>query len=237
MRTLTLFAIVAWLAPFLCRATEPVNPVDELNKINNWYQSKTTFQVNFNYLLYADISRKQLVEQHKGLFVRKGTSSYLKSLGTETILNSKFQVVVNHEEKIILASKNNQDSSVHITTTNPVDIIKLTEKRKNLKIDSIGKHHRVITVSLSGGDYKQVKLIYHKSTYQLVEMHLQFSTVEGINWQHTTTQPYLVVKYQNVKFNHKVKETYFDEQQFIRIVNGKAKPVLALKAYQLFSTI
>ncbi len=230
-QVLGLLALIGQLVAFA------QSPMAEAKKINEWYNNKKAFQVNLNYLLYTDSTLKNPVEQHKGFFVRKGTNTYLNSLSTETMVNAQYQITVNHEQKILLASKNNSIDEPQFDQNQPLEIDGLLEKALKMKITKQSKTRQILTMFYQSGDYSQVKLVYNPITHQLLELHMAFSGTEGINWPYPDKIPYLVIKYYKVKVNHKVSATFFDEKKYIQVKNGQVKPAATLKTYQLFSTI
>lgn len=215
------------------------SPMAEAKKINEWYTKKSTFQATFQYILYKDSTSKEAVEQHKGFFVRKGANTYLNALGTENLVNAQYRITINHEQKVLLAYQNNPVPQPQASNapSQVMEIEQFFEKVRNMKITKQSKNRQILTMFYKDGEYSHVKLVYNPLTYQLLELHMAFATTEGVNWPYPGKLPYLVIKYNKVKANHKVRATLFDEKKYIEVKNGNVKPAPAFKTYQLFSTI
>lgn len=207
----------------------------ELQEISAHYTSYTQFATDFSYLLYDDISRRRLVEKQEGMLVQSGANAYMRALNTETLKTGKVNIVVNHDRKIMLVSKPDQQDKQpdELLFLNGLD--SLLQAKGKLKVRSLNKHANFITILYDAGEVRATSIVYDPGTYLISEVHLLFSDTHGVNGLDKTKQPLLVMKYQHTKVNGEVDNRYFREEKFIQRLNGKIVPVQTYNSYQLIS--
>ena len=233
-----LLVAACWLLPFGGIAAKAQDAGEELKKISAWYLARQSFESSFDYILYTDAGMKKQVEKQQGTYCRTGNKSYMKGLATETVNNESYSVTVNHQEKMILASKAAEQRKE--AGIDQADLLKqYATASGQLSYRKIDNNNSEITIVNDAGPYAAVKVIYNHKQHILNELHLLFRNTDGINWTYGTKQPYLVIRYYGLKYDHKISPSLFDEKRFITITadTRKVKPAAAYSRYQVFSTI
>lgn len=209
----------------------------ELQKISEWYLARQSFESSFDYILYTDAGMKKQVEKQQGMYCRTGNKSYMRGLATETMNNETYSVTVNHQEKMILASKTATKAGG--TELDQAELLKhYMAGTHTLSYKKLDNNNSEITIQKEAGPYAAVKVIYNHKQHILTELHLLFRNTDGINWSYGTKQPYLVIRYHGLKYDHRISPSLFDEKRFVTITAGsKVKPAPAFSRYQVFSTI
>lgn len=234
-----LFIVPLLMVCFVNAPVKAQDAAEELKKISEWYLARQSFESSFDYILYTDAGRKKQVEKQQGLYCRSGNKTYMKGLATETMSNETYSVTVNHQEKMIMASKA-AEAQKQGTEVDQADLLKqYTNASDKLTYRKIDNSSSEISIQKENGPYAAVKVVYNHRQHILNELHLQFRNTDGINWTYGTKQPYLVIRYYGLKYDHKVSPSLFDEKRFITITAGtrKVKPAAAFARYQVFSTI
>lgn len=212
---------------------------EELKKISAWYMDRQSFETNFDYLLYTDAGMKKQVEKQQGTYCRAGNKSYMKGLATETVKNEAYSVTVNHQEKMILASRIAEQRKEEAGVDQAELLKQYASGSGQLSYKKIDNSSSEITMIKDAGPYAAIKVIYNHKQHILTELHLLFRNTDGINWTYGTKQPYLVIRYYGLKYDHRISPSLFDEKRFIIIATDtrKVKPTAAFSRYQVFSTI
>ena len=204
---------------------------EELSKISKVFTSSKTFKTDFEFELFDLNKPNKIRERSKGAMYMSGKKLYMNSLQTETIINDSFNVVVNHQEKIILAGRaSTKETSSADMLNKLLNNNKLYEKAGQLTLKWLHSNLNEVTINYSIGEYSSVTIVYKTNTYFIQEIRLVYSNFEG-------GTPCVRIKYFNTKIDAEIPEYLFNEKKVITIRNNKAYPTAHLKGYQLIQNL
>lgn len=135
----------------------------DLEKMRGLYQ-QTAFEAQLSYKLYASYEAKSPFEIQEGT-IRSNTKAYYRKLGkVESLFHPDYALMVDHESRLLLIQPAIEMSlGNHILP--PLD--STLEKIDDIVFETVNAKQNAYLFSFESDQYKQVKLIFDKNTYQL----------------------------------------------------------------------
>jgi hypothetical protein len=208
---------------------------NELKLISESYLNLSTYQAKVSYTLYASDDLKKKLEVQQGIYYRKGKNVCIQAFGTETIQTESYTVTINHAEKMILSYRSNPTPDMYETLLLITNFADSLEQQGKLSIKDNGTN-KEISISYEFGEYDVVKAIYNPTTHYLMELHLSYRSAGDLQWTSKGT-PYLIIKYEQSKFNQAIKDDLFNIKRIVSIENNKVTPIKLYKTYQVYSNL
>ena len=201
----------------------------DFEKLNKNYFTLTKLSYNTNYFLYIKNSSKP-VETYNSVFKKNGNNFYSKNPDEEYLVNSKYIVFIDHEDKDILIQKNsskeNPDVNKIMDNVQNISMYVDTLMQMYSKVEPIivkmpdTKAYRLYTI---GGPYSKVEMFINTKTWLINELILYFNEKEEINGKEQEVN----MKIQFTNYN--TKPTFlndFSESKYLTNIKGvfKLKP-------------
>lgn len=204
---------------------------EDLNKISALFASAKTFKTDFEFQLTNIEKPNKVLEKSKGAMFMSGKDVYMNSLGTETIINDSFNVVIYHREKVMIVGRNSSKSfSQQDVLTSLFNKNKLLENSGNLTLTKISSSLKKITVKYDIGEYSSIDIVYNTKNYFVQEITMIYRAYES-------GTPCVKIKYTNSKTNVPISTELFNEKRVLTIRNKKVYPASYLKGYQIIQNL
>ncbi len=210
---------------------------DILKKVEDKYSTQGNFKVAMRYKLFKGDTSTVLIEEYKGLLIKKGKNTYSKINNTEIIAANDFYVKVNHDEKAMLFSAVSGENSAE----QQFDLKSLLDLFDKGKIKDNGNEWEceLIAKMFSQVPYSKVILVIKKEDYSMSKQIfyylslIDFSKKRGVEDFDIAR---LEVEYNNFLKVSSLDNAFFNKNNYIKIINKKVLPVGKYKTYEIINT-
>jgi len=194
---------------------------DDFGKVKSAYDAAGPISMNVEYVLYEDYTTTVSYDKQLGTYSKSGASSITSLSGIETLINEKYLVVCDHNDKMILVgdpapSKNpalvNTDSLLKICSS-----VKFSENAAGQKV------YRLEFEKTQLSEYSVMGIYISKQTsfIEKVTLYYRFEAKLGEERNSPMTKPRLEIVYKNIKARVVFPLGFFSEKKFITC-SGKA---------------
>ncbi len=184
---------------FLCLCAGDVNaqtPKSDFERLNKHYVSLKQLGYEAHYTLYGENMVKPL-ESFEMVFKRAGYNFYSRSVDEEFLINERYVLFVDHEDKEVVIQKNVKKKQANAPTFQDLtlyldSLISAYSKIELLKGVGDVKQYRLIPL---GGIYEKVDLSIDTKTWFLRDMTLYFAELEEV--EDKPVQVHIKVEFKN----------------------------------------
>jgi len=219
----------------------------DFDNIRKVYANMAEYTMDLEYKMYKNYTSTIPVDHINMLLKKKGNQCYNRLAGSETLINDKYVMVLNHESKIFMIDKNVRSYPVKgISKTDPdvdklfsaimkeikdEDSIHVTVKEKKIS----GKEKQY-TIYYSGGEYSAVSFSYDVNTYLVKKVILYFRRKMEINTGDAAQAPRLEIVYRQTDLRPGFDKNTFSETAYAVVhKDGSIKLNPAFKDYKMIN--
>ncbi|MBC7412321.1 MAG: hypothetical protein H7331_07695 [Bacteroidia bacterium] len=219
-------------------STTPEEVVKEFMRVNNWYIKHTNYSVEFTHSSYENYTTPVTFEKINGYFYKNNNKYHNLLLGTHTIQNDKFKIVVDSLNKFILVAN---PSAKNINAFEAAKYIENLSNCVALKKTDTGKEHKIrmeyddeeniaayeITINIDGS-IKNLVLFYNDIEEEEDDIPNHKKTTP------TVAKPRINIAFNNYKLNPIFNyDAVFSETKYIIVSNKKITPQSKYKAFHI----
>jgi predicted transcriptional regulator len=207
---------------------------EELKKINGSLKKCPSVKMDVTYVYFTSYTSKVPLEVQKGKIKKKANSQLSELMGTTTVINDKYMLVV--------------DSGSHRILVNDRKGIQAPGDVSEIKIDQLLKKYeqptQVSSGKLSGlrftckknvyAEHNIVEIYYSKKNYvieKLVFYYQQESAVDPDKEDGPKDKPRLEVTFSNIDLDAGLTDTDFSEKNYIQFNGKQVKAAASYKQY------
>jgi hypothetical protein len=104
--------LLLWLIPFVSKgqsvAVEKAEMIKVFEKINTWFRTTPSYSLTVTHASYEDYTSTTPADKTTGYFEKEGANYHSFLLGIHTIQNSKYKLVIDTSQKVILVANPDQ---------------------------------------------------------------------------------------------------------------------------------
>jgi hypothetical protein len=193
---------------------------EDFTRINSVYSGWPRYSVNVTYTLFSDYTNKIPHTIEKGLLVKSDDIRYVKISTTEIITGKKEQLVVDHDNKIILVDKKESNSK---TTGQMADLdraLSLCRKISNQKMNGSEKCYILEFEEDMFEDYASLTVIFDSTDYFIHKIIIRYSRIPQ-QFQGLTEKPRMEIAYSDMTSEVTVPGNILAADHYITKKHGK----------------
>lgn len=202
-----------------------------LEKMNQRYDHTLSFSFEVTHSSYRDYTTHIPSDQVKGYISRSGDFMKSKLLGIETLINSKYKLVIDSASKVIMLSDPEKHSGTLISKQDMLDNMNLCTSIEYLE------ENELTVYRMSFDDNFPYKFVnFSMNTLGLVQKMEFFMNTEVSDNQSNSShgsKPRIEIFCENYNLSVAYPETYFDEGRYIRFEAGKPLPSIEFSKYKV----
>ncbi|WP_378175194.1 hypothetical protein [Aquimarina sp. SS2-1] len=208
-----------------------------IEKVKNFYDNQSKYQVNVNYTLFDGLESTSILESYEGVIVKNDQNFYSKIHNTESLQISENYVKVNHDEKAVMYGK--ADEKNKPTTALNLELLFRNFNKAIIKEKEALYIIEMMAPSISQSPYRKVVLKITKNDFRLEKQILFFSStipVKTQNGNEKLTNPRLEVVFTNFSQNDTEYQGKFNFSSFVLLSKTGNRISPNLKHYQFIDT-
>jgi outer membrane lipoprotein-sorting protein len=210
---------------------------EDMLKLNKSYMSLKKFSYTANYTMYSGNSTIPS-ETYYTLFKKNNDQYYSKSPDDEYLVNDKYILFIDHEDKDVFIqpniAKKNTDINSFINNTQGMEkfLDTLIDVYKNVQaIASNFAGTRGYKFSYNEGPYTRIDLIIDTKVWLIKEMVLYYAEKDEVDGKEQDVR--IKIDYSNYNINP-VFTNEFSETAYLQVQNGKFKLKPAFSKYEFY---
>lgn len=204
-----------------------------LEKTKNSFEEKQQYKIKADYTLYRGVTSMQKLTGYSGELIFNKPIFYNRIDKTETIASDKYFFKVNHNEKVIIYTKDkriiNQNKELDLSyLLKAFDTGKLTEEKGNWICELIPKKYSPLP-------YRNIKLVINKKTLELKKQIMLLKRTQNFSTTNKEEYDYmrLEIKFHKIEKLTKEDFTKIDVKRFVTVKGNKAELTEKYKKYQV----
>lgn len=202
-----------------------------LVEMNQTYDHAISFRLDVTHASYKDYTSSIPSDQVKGFISRSGDQMKSKLLGIQTLINSKYKLVIDSASRVIMLSNPEKISGTLITREDMLDNMNLCNS-----IDYLEENQLTI-YRMSFDDnypYKFVNFSINKiGLVQKMEFFMNTDVSENHSGFLQNSKPRIEIICENYSLSASYPDNYFDEAKYIRFVEEKPLPTEEYSKYKV----
>jgi hypothetical protein len=223
---------------------------EDLKKVSEKYKSGN-YLLEVNYIFYGGHESAKALDKQTVLIKKYEDYFHTNQFGTEIISNSKYVLVIDHQNKIMALELKHKESTAkdrakaqkevdelyqNLYTTLGIDPEKAKVTKEDIKTTYLGQKegHKGYRLSYSFGEHEHLEL-YFNSEHLIAEVWMYFRTPMEVE-EGVFKKPKVKMIYGKQNLNPIFDQKEFDIKKYVEI--GKNKEVnITDKRYQSFELI
>lgn len=204
-------------------------PATDWENLIKVYSNTQSVYAEIRLLTYADHNRNQLLEDYKTKYIKNGNKIYTNSMGIETLKNEQYYIYVDHNTQILLMQKNSNNSK----NENLLDGFlgsELYGDESKFQKRITDKGDIILRVNVNDDNFEYYEICYEPVSYKLKEIVIAYSLENSED--NEDNMVLLVIQYEKLMLNEKIKEDILSQNQFVYKENEKWVPVEKYKDYE-----
>ncbi|WP_040254149.1 hypothetical protein [Psychroserpens mesophilus] len=207
-----------------------------INLAKAQYDKVSNFKKTLRYTVYTDSISEVKKEELNGELIKSGQNYYFKLKETEFLFSKTFSLKVNHIQKAMIFSKeqNNFETSLNeqvpflalIKNFNSNKVIDMTNSWKCVLSDprNISPYSKIIFF-ISKNNYAVTKQVYFFSSSMEKKLNPEMENTKNERFEIVET---------NFQKDPKIDESLFNLEKYIQVKNNNYVPSEPLKTYKVF---
>ena len=215
-------------------------------KIVEAYKQHDKFSMHLEYRLYKNYSSTEVFENGSADVKKSGDVFHYTMLGTETLVNDKYVIILNHNLKKLMIDRHmprktapmikvdlNMDSILQAFARHFGD---MTEQHEQVECREQDNQLQEYTLNYGIGEYKAIKIVFNKNTWHLEKMVLLFRNEYDMAQDGHKAAPRLEILYQDFNSKPEFSADEFSEQQFLTVLkDGNLNVKSKYKGYSVIN--
>lgn len=234
-RTYFLLLILAIVSSGLVCAQ---NIEEDLGKINEQYNLKS-LAMDIQYEVYPNHTTLTSIQTETGKVRKEGNKLYYRIGPVETLNTDDYNLVVNHDEKLIALLPVKQAEKVEVPGFIPENVNKLLATCENVAFEVIGKTIHAYHLECSLSEYSKISLIFNNKTFLLEKLKLYYRhslPEEETDRQAESTEPVrMEITYKNIETKPDFSDNTFNYEKFVTEDGGVYRVNEGYSEYRLIS--
>lgn len=211
--------------------------VEELKKVNTSLKKCPSVKMDVAYTYFSSYTSKIPIEVQKGKIKKKGNSQYSSLLGTTTVLNDKYLLVVDSNSQRIIVSDRKTTSAPQ--EVNDIDLEKMMKIYNSPVPVTSGNltGYKFVCKPNVNTEHSIIEIYYSKKNYvieKLVFYYQQAMPVDPDKEDGAVDKPRLEIVFSNINLNAGLTDADFSEKNYIKI---EGKEMKSLPKYNMFQVI
>lgn len=192
----------------------------------------------------------------EGRYMKDSLNFYLKTIGSENLINKQFFIAIDHTQKMVFIEKpeiDNISNFLEIGFLNDLDsLINLPDSI--VYFQSLGNDIGKLTIEWGNYQFYKTELIYNVKTKVLQKVLLfpykeifdeteeegeisnQVNATElqkRLEYEKEELPEYVEINYTSIRLNEELDPKWFDSERFVKLINGKLTPTKTVKNYDI----
>lgn len=207
-----------------------------IKKINAVYQGMNTFQYEVAYKLYKDHSSEQIIEYDSATITRSEKATHFKMRNIETFSDGKYDVMVNHEDRVIIVSKYSAMMANPLSHLSLDSILSICNYIQSANYGDVN----CIYMGFAGSEANGISVCYNKNTFNLFALVIYYRDERRLDESDINSvliKPRLEMRYLRSTTNPDTDIRKMKSSWYFRCNNNKLTPTDRFKSYQLINQI
>lgn len=219
----------------------------ELDSISNVYKKARTFHFDLKYKLFKDYNTKVESEAFTMSVYQNNDSYFSKRVENEVLINEKYALIVDHENKVVLidkymkAGKRDEKAIAEMGIDSilkkiAVELKEQKDYKVNVSQKELNDKEKQYTFHYPKGEYTAVAIDYNRTTFFINKVTLfyreKISVIEG----QPETAPRIEVDYVLSNLHPEFQKKLFSEKRYASVKkDGSLELVTSLKNYKIIN--
>lgn len=221
----------------------------ELIQVVKRLKNAQTIDAEFTVVLSSEEKHEDF-GQFEGRYIKDGNNYYIKSYESENLINDKYLIAIDHEEKSIFVESGQEQSSKNesgIAFLYDLDSL-VNLSGEAVKIKMLDNNQAVLTLELGFNQYSHMQLIYDFNSKELKRLYLYpFSEIFnqedegeiGINGssnllgESENVPDRVEIIYHRISIDKKIDKKWFNENKYFKVGGTNITPSLKFSDYEI----
>jgi hypothetical protein len=206
-----------------------------IEKINNYYGKTPNFKTEVGYNLYKDHTSDETIERDTAVIVRFSGSTWFKMGAIETISDGKYDLMINHDDKVIVLSNYKDADAVKLPHLALDSLLKQCDQFKTDNYGAVG----CLYLNFATSEAKGISICYNTADFSLYSLTTYYRNERKFdeNPNARTYIPRLEIRYLKTDTSPKIETQRIKHTWFVKQSGKSFKATEKFKGYQIFNQI
>lgn len=214
------------------------NAVEDFQHINLAYQNHTRLRMEVEYKVYKNASTQEPLQVELGELLRMDGNSYHKIGKVETIATPDYQLVIDHNNKILVLA-NGAKAATMPGNEMAEQLSKILAYCENVQFEELNKQLGRYDLHLPAGEYSRIEVEFDRKNFLIHRMVLYYREAQELQDEEDSVaeKPRVEMHYRNINTKASIPRHRFSYAPFLSKENQEYHLKKEYQQYQFVNQL